>query len=564
MTETDPEYWFLPKQPHTVANEVVALVDGAIYMKHLYDRFKDMQTGDSLFYTVWRGSPEQRLRPDFTSPDTRLQPVLLDLIRLQVVVRVLAWNVPFAMTKVRWVPFKFLAHSRENASLVNNTRKAIESEGIDGSAVLDERLPPKGSHHQKSIVLTAKGEPWAYLGGIDISIDRWDTTDHASLPERQKEFLDAWHDVQCVIRGPAVADIFENFKDRWNERKPPVRSRPEVPPPIRSDLRVPLTSKGTIAVQRLRTLACNGVFDFKPGGEQTCREGINRAIDQAKYYVYLEDQYFWPCTTVDRLAQAIRRGVHVFIVLAKTYDLPWLFATAHYQMRKAALDTLRAAGRERVLCCHLEQQKSDTQIYVHSKFMIVDDRFVTIGSSNVGHRSHSTDSELSVALVDNKLTDGEMGGKNVPVCEFAKDLRLRIWNEHLNIPISKLQDPIVAKALWPLQSKGSKKVHHAAYHSGEPPPEQIGLWDIYRGVKALIDFLRDIQPWPNVSPDEMALLEDVEKLLEAVGQATIKSGLGDLALGAIWSAPRIGLKARLIEFLKNGIMNLETKCGRAL
>ena len=563
MTETDPEYWFLPKhkQPYTVANEVVALVDGSAYMKHLYDRFKDMQAGDSLFYTVWRGSPEQRLRPDFTSPDTRLQPVILDLIRLRVVVRILAWYVP--LTKVRWIPLQFLAHNRENTSLVRDIRKAIVDGGIEGSAVLDERLPPKGSHHQKSIVLTAKGEPWAYVGGIDISVDRWDTTDHSSPPERQKELLDAWHDVQCAIQGPAVTDIFENFKDRWNEQKPPVRSQPGVPPPIKSDLPAPPRKGGTIAVQRLRTLACN-VFDFKRRGEQTSREGINRAIDQAKYYVYIEDQYFWPCTTIERLAQAVRRGVQVFLVLAKAYDLFWPLSAAHYQMRKSALDTLRAAGAGRVTCCHLEQLKSDTQIYVHSKFMIVDDRFVTIGSTNVGLRSHTTDSELNVGLVDNKLVDGEMGGVRVRVCEFAKELRLRIWNEHLNIPISELQDPIVAKASWPRQGKGSKKVHHAAYHSGELPSQQIGLWDIYRAVKALLDIFRDTQPWPNATPNEMTLLEDAVTFLEAVGEAKLKSGFTDLVLGPLWWAPGIGLKDRLIEFAKNGVMNLETKCGSGL
>jgi hypothetical protein len=193
--------------------------------------------------------------------------------------------------------------------------------------------------------------------------------------------------------------------------------------------------------------------------------------------------------------------------------------------------------------------------------MIVDDRFVTVGSTNVGLRSHTTDSELNVSMVDKRLVDGAMAGVGVRVCEFARDLRVRVWAEHLNVSATDLNDPLAAKAHWPRQGKGSRKVHHAVYHAGDPPPETVGLWDIYRAVKALLDLLRDTKPWPNASPEELKLLEEAEALLETVGEPVLKSGLTDLILGPIWWAPRIGLRDRLIEFVKTGVMNVETKCN---
>jgi phosphatidylserine/phosphatidylglycerophosphate/cardiolipin synthase-like enzyme len=54
------------------------------------------------------------------------------------------------------------------------------------------------------------------------------------------------------------------------------------------------------------------------------------------------------------------------------------------------------------------------EIYIHSKLLLIDDTFFTLGSANLNQRSMAVDSEINVATVD-------------PVC--ARDLRKRIWGQ---------------------------------------------------------------------------------------------------------------------------------------
>jgi phosphatidylserine/phosphatidylglycerophosphate/cardiolipin synthase-like enzyme len=54
------------------------------------------------------------------------------------------------------------------------------------------------------------------------------------------------------------------------------------------------------------------------------------------------------------------------------------------------------------------------EIYIHSKLMIVDDLFLTLGSANLNHRSMAVDSEINISLID-------------PV--HATALRKKIWHQ---------------------------------------------------------------------------------------------------------------------------------------
>lgn len=55
------------------------------------------------------------------------------------------------------------------------------------------------------------------------------------------------------------------------------------------------------------------------------------------------------------------------------------------------------------------------EIYIHSKLMLVDDVFMTLGSANLNQRSMAVDSEINITTVDSRV---------------AQDLRKRVWRMH--------------------------------------------------------------------------------------------------------------------------------------
>lgn len=75
------------------------------------------------------------------------------------------------------------------------------------------------------------------------------------------------------------------------------------------------------------------------------------------------------------------------------------------------------------------------QIYVHSKLMIVDDRYVLVGSANINDRSllGDRDSELAVLIADTEggYTDLDGSGNKVPYRNFARELRQHAWRKWL-------------------------------------------------------------------------------------------------------------------------------------
>uniref|UniRef100_A0A2N9IVF7 Phospholipase n=1 Tax=Fagus sylvatica TaxID=28930 RepID=A0A2N9IVF7_FAGSY len=97
-----------------------------------------------------------------------------------------------------------------------------------------------------------------------------------------------------------------------------------------------------------------------------------------------------------------------------------------------------------------------SQVYVHSKLMIIDDRLSMIGSSNINDRSllGSRDSEIGVVIEDKEFLDSSMNGKPWQAGKFAYSLRCSLWSEHLGIPageISQIRDPVADttyKDLW--------------------------------------------------------------------------------------------------------------------
>jgi len=92
------------------------------------------------------------------------------------------------------------------------------------------------------------------------------------------------------------------------------------------------------------------------------------------------------------------------------------------------------------------------QIYVHTKIMIVDDRYTIIGSANINDRSFlgDRDSELAILCENNPdiYPDGseiiQLDGTDYRVSKYGHSLRMRLMNEHAGFPLddTRLSDII--------------------------------------------------------------------------------------------------------------------------
>lgn len=478
MKGTSAEYWFLdndviPRSPaFTSGNKVTPLIDGAAYMANLQSLMAEMVHGDYFSLAGWRVTPQAGLLGG-TGSTHSIENAVSTLVKKGVTVRTMLWYVlGSGLGRVAMA-----SHARENMRF---TRTVNQLDGNNAAAIIDKRLPgSNAAHHQKSVVLSSRGTLYAFVGGTDICADRWDTPEHDSPPERIRGKYNAWHDLQCRIQGPATADIWDCFVSRWNERTDPhagwfVPGR-TVPVTISQDERPPInTSFGTHDVQVLQTLASGGTYGFAPDGEQTVRLALEKAIDRAEEFIYIEDQYLWPCTLTEKLGEAAARGVKIILLLAHRFGYfldPW-----HNALRHQALQEIKSREPGNIYVYHLQQAGSDSDIYVHSKVTIIDDIYAAVGSANVNRRSASLDSELHLAIVDRNVSEGRMGGRAVQICGFAKHLRLRLWEEHLGIKDRNIiDDPLNPDgdhpSGWPRCANPSnqgaeclERVHHAVCH----------------------------------------------------------------------------------------------------
>ncbi|PNT14045.1 hypothetical protein POPTR_010G006300v4 [Populus trichocarpa] len=112
-----------------------------------------------------------------------------------------------------------------------------------------------------------------------------------------------------------------------------------------------------------------------------------------------------------------------------------------------------------------------SQVYVHSKIMIVDDRATLIGSANINDRSllGSRDSEIGVLIEDKEFVDSLMGGKPWKAGKFALSLRLSLWSEHLGLhakEIHKVIDPVIEstyKDRWMSTAKTNTMIYQDVF-----------------------------------------------------------------------------------------------------
>ena len=338
-----------------------------------------------------------------------------------------------------------------------------------GECLLDMRVRPGGSHHQKFVVLRHPGRPEldiAFVGGIDLSHSRRDDHEHNGDPQPQPMAKvygprPPWHDAMVALRGPVVGDVETVFRERWEDPQPltrnpvnwvseRVRREDRHADPLPAQLPDP-EPVGPHAVQLLRTYPKRlGGYPFAPDGERSVAHGYTKALRRARCLVYVEDQYLWSNEVARTFAEALRAqpGLHVVAVLPHHPDQDGRFSMPPNLIgRDRALSTMRAAGGDRVAAYGIENP-AGTPVYVHAKVCIVDDTWATIGSDNFNRRSWTHDSELTAAVLDDTRDPRaplDPGGLGDGARTYARDLRLQLLREHLDaLSDEGLVDPLEA------------------------------------------------------------------------------------------------------------------------
>jgi phospholipase D1/2 len=168
-------------------------------------------------------------------------------------------------------------------------------------------------------------------------------------------------------------------------------------------------------------------FEDRPGVFEP-RDLHLDAIAAAKASIFAENQYFTSRTIARALASTLGRepGPDIAIVSPSTQS-GWLETSTMGVLRARIHNDLVRADRHqryRVYCPWLDDcdAAGAACLNVHSKILIVDDEFLTIGSANLSGRSMGLDTECNLAI--------EANGDQ-QISDAIAALRNRLLAEHL-------------------------------------------------------------------------------------------------------------------------------------
>lgn len=286
----------------------------------------------------------------------------------------------------------------------------------------DSTHPPGGSHHQKIVVID---DCLAFAGGMDIAGGRWDTSEHRADDVRRPGEdgpYPPYHDVQAMVDGDAARALSAIVRDRWRRATgtsipDPVRTRtfwPDRVPPDLVDV--------TVGISRT---------DAGVDGRGGCRE-IERLhldlIDAARDSIYIENQYLTSATIVTALCRRLEvaDGPEVVLVLPLN-NAGWLEEHTIEVLRIRCIRQLRRAdrfGHLRICYPAIPGLDDEQSVGVHSKVLVVDDRWFRVGSSNLTNRSMRLDTECDLTI--------EATGPSQR--SAISSLRNRLLGEHLGMP----------------------------------------------------------------------------------------------------------------------------------
>ncbi|KAG7172899.1 Phospholipase D2-like [Homarus americanus] len=295
-----------------------------------------------------------------------------------------------------------------------------------------------------------------YVNWISKDLDNLDEPFKDSVDRHQTPRM-PWHDIGLFVEGPAARDAARHFIERWNA----IKTEKAKPNPNYPYLLPRSYDKKNFVPSNLH-----------PKHKVKCQFFITCSNDNA----HMEVMNCIGHEIVNRIVQAHEKGevFRVYIMLpllpafegmigkssgiAMQYIVYWNYVSI-CRGKSSVIHCLEERGvtewQRYVSFCSLRTHENlgdrpvSELVYIHSKLMIVDDRYVIAGSANINDRSlnGNRDSEVCLVIKDQEFEDGVMNGNHYDAGMFAGSMRKYLFSEHLGVvdsetPSIDVSDPI--------------------------------------------------------------------------------------------------------------------------
>jgi cardiolipin synthase len=267
--------------------------------------------------------------------------------------------------------FDAFGNFSNNQPLKKKHLKEIRAKGIE-IVKFDPLRFPWINHvfhrdHRKIVVIDGE---IGYTGGMNIA-------DYyiEGLPE-----IGDWRDMHIRIEGTAVNELQDIFLDMWNKCTKQGIGGTAYYPLKKDSINSSLPLKNVAIVDR-----------YPRKNPKVMREVYAHAIENAENKILIINPYFTPTKTIKRaIKKAVKKGTKVEIMIPGKSDIGFTPDAALYtanQLRKKGADIYIYNGG-----------------FHHSKIMMVDSLYCTVGSTNLNSRSLHYDYEVNAFVFDKETT----------------------------------------------------------------------------------------------------------------------------------------------------------------
>jgi cardiolipin synthase len=255
--------------------------------------------------------------------------------------------------------------------------------------------------HRKLLIVDGRV---GFTGGVGIA-DVW--KGNAQDPQH-------WRDSHFYVDGPAVAQLQAAFLDNWLKTHDTILQGEEYFP----------------ALPAIADSDCQVFQSSAEGGSESVRLMYLLSLAAATDRILISSAYFIPdALTTRTLIAARRRGVTVQVIVPGPH------------IDKHVVRMASRAGWGSLLEAGVEIYEYQPTMY-HTKVMVVDDRWTSVGSANFDDRSFRLNDEVNLNAIDHELAAALAD-------QFAEDLQMsqrvtleawrkRPWRERIGDQVTEL------------------------------------------------------------------------------------------------------------------------------